>query len=177
MIQVARKVLSLIAIGVATSTALLAQAGVTAALPNGREIHPEGNWIPLAPYPFALAVRPDDAQIAAPSIGFSFALNVIEEPQSASAGVRRFPAGHENDPSIEVHAGLAYSPDVALLYVANGDSGRIPLDLKSAYLVSLLRQVAIEETHFRNQGSFVLEVFPKSLRRETAEGRREIALY
>ena len=81
MIQVARKVLSLIAIGVATSTALLAQAGVTAALPNGREIHPEGNWIPLAPYPFALAVRPDDAQIAAPSIGFSFALNVIEEPK------------------------------------------------------------------------------------------------
>ena len=34
-------------------------SGITAVLPNGREIHPAGNWIPLAPYPFALAVRPD----------------------------------------------------------------------------------------------------------------------
>ena len=54
-----------------------AQSGVTAVLPNGREIHPAGNWIPLAPYPFALAVRPDGDQIAVPSIGFPFALNVI----------------------------------------------------------------------------------------------------
>jgi hypothetical protein len=47
----------------------VAQTGVTAVLPNGREIHPAGNWIPLAPYPFAIAVRADGAQIAVPSIG------------------------------------------------------------------------------------------------------------
>ena len=56
--------------------------GITAVLPNGREIHPVGNWIPLAPYPFALAVRPDGQQIAVPSIGFPFALNIIDRPDS-----------------------------------------------------------------------------------------------
>lgn len=102
-----------------------AQTGVTAVLPNGREIHPVGNWIPLAPYPFALAVRPDGAQIAVPSIGFPFALNVIDQPGSANPVVLRMPAGEHNDPAIAVHAGLAYSPDGSLLYVATGDSGKI----------------------------------------------------
>ena len=125
MIQVARRLIPLMAIGVATSTALLAQTGVTATLPNGRKILPTGNWIPLAPYPFALAVRPDGAEISVPSIGFPFALNVVDQPQGTSPSVRRMPSGHENDPSIEVHAGLAYSPDGALLYVATGDSGKI----------------------------------------------------
>ena len=102
-----------------------AQAGVSAVLPNGREIHPAGNWIPLAPYPFALAVRPDGEQIAAPSIGFPFALNVVDRPESLDPKVRRIPSGENNDPAIETHAGLAYSPDGALLYVATGDSGKI----------------------------------------------------
>jgi YVTN family beta-propeller protein len=109
----------------AVASAAGAQTGVTAVLPNGREIHPAGNWIPLAPYPFALAVRPDGAQIAAPSIGFPFALNVIDEPASPNPAVRRMPVGENNDPAIEVHAGLAYSPNGALLYVATGDSGKI----------------------------------------------------
>jgi YVTN family beta-propeller protein len=107
------------------ASSLIAQTGVTAVLPNGRQIHPAGNWIPIAPYPFALAVRPDGAQIAVPSIGFPFALNVIADPSSASPSVRRMPGGHESDPAIEVHAGLAYSPDGSLLYVATGDSGKI----------------------------------------------------
>src|SRR5260370_851297 len=42
-------------------------AAGTAVLPNGRELHPAGNWVPLAPYPFALAVSPDGIHIAAPS--------------------------------------------------------------------------------------------------------------
>ena len=99
-------------------------AGMTAVLPNGREIHPAGKWIPLAPYPFALAVRPDGQQIAVPSIGFPFALNVIDRPDSTEPKVTRMPAGSENDPAMEVHAGLVYSPDGSLLYVATGDSGR-----------------------------------------------------
>ncbi len=102
-----------------------AQSGVTAVLPNGREIHPAGNWIPLAPYPFALAVRPDGAQIAAPSIGFPFALNVVDEPASSRPQVHRMPEGENSDPAVEVHAGLCYSPDGKLLYVATGDSGKI----------------------------------------------------
>jgi YVTN family beta-propeller protein len=99
--------------------------GVAATLPNGREIHPVGNWIPLAPYPFALAVRVDGQQIAVPSIGFPFALNVIDHPSSDEAKVQRMPAGHENDPNVEVHAGLAYSPDGTRLYIATGDSGKL----------------------------------------------------
>src|SRR3954471_8094202 len=85
-------------------------AGVTAVLPNGREIHPAGNWIPVAPYPFALAVRPDGQQIAIPSIGFPFALNIIDAPDSREPKVTRKPGGSENDPKMEVHAGLVYSP-------------------------------------------------------------------
>ena len=72
--------------------------GITAVLPNGREIHPAGNWIPLAPYPFALAMRPDGEQLAVPSIGFPFALNIIDRPDSAQPKVTRMPAGSENDP-------------------------------------------------------------------------------
>jgi len=102
-----------------------AQTGVTAVLPNGRAIHPAGNWIAVAPYPFALAVRPDGAQVAVPSIGFPFALNVIDAPASAAPRVRRMPAGEESEPEIQTHAGLAYSPDGALLWVATGDTGLV----------------------------------------------------
>ena len=107
------------------ASGMYAQNGVTAILPNGREIHPTGNWIPLAPYPFALAVRGDGEQIAAPSIGFPFALNVVERPANEHPDVFRIPAGEKNDPAVEVHAGLAYSPNGAKLYVATGDSGKI----------------------------------------------------
>jgi YVTN family beta-propeller protein len=120
-----RRLLPLAAAALAAVCFAHAQAGVTAILPNGREIHPAGNWIPLAPYPFALAVRPDGQQIAVPSIGFPFALNIIDSPDSAQPKVTRMPAGSENDPKIEVHAGLVYSPDGLLLYVASGDSGKI----------------------------------------------------
>ena len=102
-----------------------AGAGELAVLPNGRRIDPAGRWIPLAPFPFALAVRPDGRQIAAPSIGFPFALNVIDDPASQEPKVRRMPTGAKNDPAIAVHAGVAYSPDGSLLYVATGDSGMI----------------------------------------------------
>jgi YVTN family beta-propeller protein len=123
--------LALLPVGV-----LLAEDNLSAVLPNGREIHPVGSWVPLAPYPFALAVRPDGRQIVIPSIGFPFALNVIADPAGTAPRVRRMPAeshvapgtkkhDSENDPAIEVHAGLAYSPDGALLYVATGDSGKI----------------------------------------------------
>jgi len=112
-------------VGLALFPAATAQSGVTAVLPNGREIHPAGNWIALAPYPFALAVRRDGGQVAVPSIGFPFALNVITDPTGANPTARRMPAGAEKDPAIEVHAGLAYSLDGTLLYVATGDSGKI----------------------------------------------------
>ena len=84
-----------------------------------------GNWISVAPYPFAIAVSPDGSEAAVPSIGFPFALNFIAHPQSQSATVRRLPGGNVNDPAVEVHTGVAYSPDGALLWVVTGDSGKL----------------------------------------------------
>jgi YVTN family beta-propeller protein len=118
----------------ATSNPVSAQSGwlkdsalspVSAVLPNGREIHPAGNWIPVAPYPFAIALSPDGSEATVPSIGFPFALNLIAHPQSATATVRRLPGREVNDPAIEVHAGVAYSPDGSLLWVVTGDSGKL----------------------------------------------------
>ena len=135
------KTASLLLAALACAATLPAQTGVTATLPNGRSIHPAGNWIPLAPYPFAVALRPDGQQAAAPSIGFPFALNVIDQPATPNPHVRRMPDGEQNDPSIEVHAGLAYSPDGSTLWVATGDSGKIrayrTADWKPAGEVSL----------------------------------------
>ncbi len=100
-------------------------ASVHATLPNGREIHPVGRWASLAPYPFAIALRPDGREAAIPSIGFPFALNVVADPAAAVPSVRRLPEGASDKAAVETHAGLVYSPDGALLYVATGDSGKI----------------------------------------------------
>ncbi len=103
------------------------QTGVRAILPNGRQIRPAGSWIPVAPYPFAIALKGDGTEAAIPSIGFPFALNIISRPDAAGATVRRFPSAEENDPAVEVHAGLAYSPEGRSLYVATGNSGKVAI--------------------------------------------------
>jgi YVTN family beta-propeller protein len=105
----------------------VSQTGVTAILPNGRQIRPIGNWIPLQPFPFAIALKSDGSQAAIPSIGFPFALNVVDHPDAPEPAVRKMPNGEHNDPAIETHAGLAYSLDGQTLYVATGDSGKIAL--------------------------------------------------
>jgi YVTN family beta-propeller protein len=94
-------------------------------IPNGRQITPSGDWISVAPFPFALALRPDGRQLVAPSLGFPFALNVIDRPASAERTVVQDPRGFLSVPGVEVYAGVAYSPDGTLLYVATGDSGAV----------------------------------------------------
>jgi len=170
-------ILLLCAAATALPRSIASQTSVHAILPNGREIHPAGNWIPVAPYPFALSVRPDGAQIAVPSIGFPFALNVIDNPSSPSPAVRRWPAAGGNDPSVEVHAGLAYSPNGALLYVATGDSGKIRAyrtdDWKQVAEVSLDGSVANPSPETQNndfQQSFAATLVI------TADGRTLYAL-
>jgi YVTN family beta-propeller protein len=137
---------------------LRAQAGMSATLPNGRVIHPAGNWIPLAPYPFALAPSPGGGQIAIPSIGFPFALNIVDDPTSATPAVTRLPAGSRDDPAVEVHAGLVYSHNGSLLYVATGDSGKIcayrTSDWSQAQVVSLDSPLAGKQAN----GSFAATV-------------------
>lgn len=136
---------ALCALVLSTAQPVPAQIGISATLPDGRIIHPAGNWISVAPYPFAVAVRADGGQLAVPSIGFPFSLNVINNPASPTPAVLRMPTGQEND-AIAVHAGLAYSPDGSLLYVATGNSGKVSAyrtsDWQQAGEVSLDGQLA-----------------------------------
>ena len=96
-----------------------------AQLPSGRLITPEGAWHTVAPFPFALAVRPDGQQIALPCIGWPFSLNIIDHPDSPDAHVTPIPAATKPDPNVQVHAGVAYSLDGRLLYDATGESGAV----------------------------------------------------
>ena len=123
------KVLCLLVVVVLLPGFLLAQTPAVGAVtvPNGRQITPLGDWISVAPFPFALAVRPDDQQLAAPSLGFPFALNVIDRPATADRKVRQIPGGFLSVPGAEFYAGLAYSANGKLLYVASGDSGAIDI--------------------------------------------------
>jgi DNA-binding beta-propeller fold protein YncE len=98
---------------------------VTATIPNGRQIAPVDDWIPVAPFPFSLALRPDGRQLVAPSLGFPFAPNVIRHPAPSDRKVRQIPRGFLSAPAVEVYAGVAYSPDGKLLYVVTGDSGSV----------------------------------------------------
>ena len=80
-----------------------------------------GDWITVAPFPFALAMRPDGRQLIAPSLGFPFALNVID----ADRKVMQIPRGFRSVPGADFYAGVAYSPGGKLLYVATGDTGAV----------------------------------------------------
>ena len=106
------------------------EAKIAATLPNGRMITPEGAWVGVAPYPYTLAVRPDGNQLVIPSIGWPFSLNVVDHPAFAGekeikSTTQRFPAGAKNDPEIQVHTGVIYSPDGTLLYDTTGDTGKV----------------------------------------------------
>lgn len=103
------------------------EACIEARLPNGRLITPQGKWVSLAPYPFSLAIRPDGEQITVPAIGFPFSLNIVDSVNTNSPQVTRFPHARKNDPEVEVHTGVLYSPDGAVLYDATGDSGAIDM--------------------------------------------------
>jgi DNA-binding beta-propeller fold protein YncE len=102
-------------------------AAVTATLPNGRLISPAGDWIEVAPFPFSLVLRPDGQQLVAPSLGFPFALNLIDHPANSNRRVAQIPRGFLSKPEVEVYTGVAYSPDGKLLYVSTGDSGAVDI--------------------------------------------------
>src|SRR5580700_1752712 len=106
---------------------LAAGSLIYAQLPNGRLIDPQGAWHTVAPFPFALAVRGDGQQIVLPCIGWPFSLSIIDHPNSADARVTTIPATTKSDADVQVHAGVAYSPDGRLLYDATGDSGAVDI--------------------------------------------------
>jgi YVTN family beta-propeller protein len=107
------------------SASVVAQTQPPVTIPNGRQITPIGDWISVAPFPFALAISPDGQQLIAPSLGFPFALNVIDGPASTERKVMQIPRGFLSVPGVEFYAGVAYSPSGKLLYVATGDTGAV----------------------------------------------------
>ena len=131
---------------------------VTATIPNGRQITPAGEWISVAPFPFALALRPDGQQLIAASLGFPFALNVITHPAAADRQVTQIPAGFLSKPDVEVYAGAAYSPDGKVLYVATGDSGAV--DEMSADTWHRIARIPLDGA---SQGHVFKESFAASL--------------
>ena len=101
-----------------------------AILPNGRRLTPVGAWVPTAPYPFSLAMRPDGAQIVMPAVGWPFSLNVLDVATGQRRlfrliAKRQMPAGSKNSADIETMNGVAYSADGSRLYVSTGDSGAV----------------------------------------------------
>jgi YVTN family beta-propeller protein len=93
-------------------------------LPNGRTITPVGKWIPTAPYPFAVALSPDQQQVVLPAIGWPFSLNIVDQPTTAEH-IRRIPEDKKNAAEVQVHTGVVYSPHGDMLYDATGDTGAV----------------------------------------------------
>lgn len=108
------------------AVSLVHSQAVLATLPNGRRITPEGRWVSTAPYPFAIAVRPDGRQLAIPCIGFPFSFTIVDDPQSPEPQVRRIPP-QKPDSDVEVHTGIVYSSDSRHVYVSSGDSGAVDI--------------------------------------------------
>ncbi len=142
------------------------QSVAATTIPNGRVITPVGDWISVAPFPFALALRPDGQQLVAPSLGFPFALNVIDRPGRAERKVTQNPRGFLSVPGVEVYAGVAYSPDGKMLYVATGDSGAVEVRATADW-----HRVARITLNGASQGRVYKESFAASLVL-TKDGRR-----
>jgi YVTN family beta-propeller protein len=137
-----------------------------ATLPNGREIRPVGSWTRLAPYPFAIALRTDGTEAAIPSIGFPFALNIVTHLGDSAPSVHRLPETELQKPEVETHAGLAYSPDGSVLYVATGDSGKVAIyttrDWKKTDEIALDGIVPSGKTRAEFSGSFAANLILSS---------------
>lgn len=143
---------------------------VTATLPNGRKITPIGDWIPVAPFPFSIALRPDGNQLVAPSLGFPFALNILDRPAQTDRKVRQIPQGYLSKPDAEVYTGVCYSPDGKLLYVATGNSGAVDI-----YSTENWRKIARIDLNGTLNGHTYKESFSAAMVM-SADGRRLFVL-
>ena len=116
-------------------------------LPNGRLITPAGSWLKTAPYPFSIAVRPDGMQLAVPSIGFPFTLNLTsrEEPSDAFGPMHSLPVtGKEAE---KVFVGVVFSPDASRLYDTTGDTGAV--EIRDAHSLAKLAEVSLNHGKVR----------------------------
>ena len=97
--------------------------GVTV-LPNGRQLQPAGKHIPLARFPYGLAMSRDGSRLFVPSDGVG---QILTQWQSGSPRIVELqlpkPAGKKK---YHLNAGGAdFSPDGKLLYWSSGERGTI----------------------------------------------------
>ncbi len=133
--------------------ALAQDAPKQVTLPNGRLITPAGAWLKTAPYPFSIAVRPDGLQLAVPSIGFPFTLNVAnrEEVTGVFEPTRQLPAPGKGSEAKRVFVGVVFSPDGAKLYDTTGDTGAV--EVRDARSLAKLGEISLNQGKVRESFS------------------------
>ncbi len=122
-------------------------------LPSGRLITPAGDWLKTAPYPFSLAVRPDGLQLAIPSIGFPFTLNVTsrEDATGSFGPVHQLPVPAKGEGANKVFVGAVFSPDGLKLYDTTGDTGAV--EIRDAHSLAILADISLNQGKFRESFS------------------------
>ncbi len=118
-------------------------------LPNGRLITPAGDWLKTAPYPFSIAVRPDGLQLAIPSIGFPFTLNVTsrENVTGAFGPVHQLPVPAKEGEANKVFVGAVFSSEGSKLYDTTGDTGAV--EIRDARSLAKLVEVSLNQGNVR----------------------------
>ncbi|HLK19723.1 MAG TPA: beta-propeller fold lactonase family protein, partial [Bryobacteraceae bacterium] len=72
--------------------------------------------------------------------------NIIDHPDSVDARITTIPPTTKPDPQVQVHAGVAYSPDGRLLYDATGESGAV--DVWSTDNWQRVNRIALDKDAF-----------------------------
>ncbi len=161
------RLISFTLLNILCSVPFLAQTGPggSATLPNGRRVTPLGLTIQTAPYPFSIAVRPGDREVAVPSIGFPFALNRLRLSRGAIAGsaqpsvvVQQQPPGPKSDAAVQAFVGVAYSADGALLYSSTGDTGAI--EIRNAVTLEKAGELSLNDSVYQQSFSGAITLSP-----------------
>ncbi len=110
-------------------------AGVTV-LPNGRYLRPEGTNVPLARFPYGLAMSRDGSRLFVASDGVGQILTQWQSGSPIVVELKPPPAPAKRD--FHLNAGGAdFSPDGRLLYWSSGETGAIfVFDTRSAQLLT-----------------------------------------
>ncbi len=103
-------------------------------------------------------MRPDGTQLTIPSIGFPFALNVLERRGVRYERASQLPADGKNDKAVHVFTGVVYAPDGALLYDTTGDTGSV--EIRSAATGKKLGEIPLDDSAHRQSFSAAAVLAP-----------------
>ena len=136
--------MGLLVFGLGSIRRAVCAQGPRATLPSGRQITPAGEWLPTAPYPFSLAVSPSGLQLAVPSVGFPFTLNLAERTAvyAPFGPMHQLPAPVGSSEAKRVFVGVVFSPDGALLFNTTGDTGSV--EVRDAKTLAKLYEIPLD---------------------------------